>query len=142
MTPGGSMWTQPSPDLSTTTPDNILSAAITAYQRLVSEGWTASDGYIPAQVLYHSTLELLGDHPSITQNEFHVACRVFDPSHLSRFDALRDNVGLVTHLKYVSASPRGPSVSTASSPFSTLGVRPSGPSSTAKWSLGLTNGIL
>lgn len=56
------------------------------------------DGFVPAQVLLHSTGKVLSFN--ILQNEFYAACGVFDQTQSERFDVLRDNVGLITHLKY------------------------------------------
>lgn len=50
------------------------------------------DGYVPSQVLYHAVQSQSGLR--FSQNELHKAC-----SRLPSFDCMRDNVGLITHIK-------------------------------------------
>ncbi|ANB12265.1 Nst1p [Sugiyamaella lignohabitans] len=97
----------------------IYRAAMAAYQTLAKDGWTNADGYVPAQVLYHGALKQLGGSLTFTQNEFHNACAgVYEESTgaTGRFDFLRDNLGLVTHLKYNPIARRSVSQSSIVSP--------------------------
>lgn len=80
--------------------DQTLRTAIRAYSALSKEGWATPDGYIPASILYQTTMKLQGNDYGMNQTEFHNACGVFDAMLPERFESRRDNVGIVTHLKY------------------------------------------
>lgn len=92
-----SIWTPPVPL------ETIRSAAILSYERISSQG-LAVDGYVPSQVLYHAVLNSLNG-PRFSQNDLYQACGVAGPAaHPLIFECLRDNVGLVTHLRYIPHS--------------------------------------
>lgn len=93
----GTIWTPP------VSLESIRSAALASYQRILSQG-LAVDGFVPSQVLYHATLNSL-DGVRFSQNDLYQACGVAGPLvHNQEFECLRDNVGLVTHLRYIPSS--------------------------------------
>ncbi|KAA8902531.1 hypothetical protein TRICI_005892 [Trichomonascus ciferrii] len=100
-TPGnGSIWgsssTTTNPASLTTT--DLRHAAIKAYKQYFGSSWI-NNNYIPAQVLFHSTNQMLGNMAD--QSQFNSACEfgVTDINgHL--FEALPDNNGPVTHVRY------------------------------------------
>lgn len=86
------------------TKEEIRNMAITVYSKQMSQdgGWNL-DGYVPAQLLFHATVNNLPT--PITQNEFYQACALDQAGPKGdRFESERDNVGLVTRIRYVSSA--------------------------------------
>lgn len=109
--PSRSMWSSTS---GTTSPGTAISnngsstplthvrqASIAAYNQFTSHEWTV-DGFVPAQVLYHETLKRLGAMVTLSQADFFEAIGIDNSTISDRFEAKRDNLGLVTHVRYTN----------------------------------------
>lgn len=85
--------------------DVIRQSAVAAYQQHVS---STADGFVPAHILYRSTISTLKGGDAVKIQDFYSACgntQGFAP-HQGQFQLMRDGFGLVTHIKYVN-SPQG-----------------------------------
>lgn len=89
--------------------ETIQQAAIKAYQHQ-SPG--CADGFVPAHILYRSTVGSIKGGESINIQDFYMACgSPLTSSSLNgmatgQFQLVRDGFGLVTHIKYLPSPPQ------------------------------------
>lgn len=84
-------------------PETIFLAAITAYQQHAS---SSADGYVPAHILYRSTVGALKCGEALNMQDFYMACGSNVSPQNGQFQLARDGFGLVTHIKYIQPLPQ------------------------------------